>query len=526
MERTFTFNQLISTLSLIVFTTVSAMPGLAHLAPRDKDLWPYGVIGDSWGSGVAYKKDVLYDENRDNCLRTKESHGPQMEADKSWTGNYSSDLRDAACSGSALVDLAHGQHQMGKVGKPNVVVMTSGGNNAHFGDIVDLCIYHSEPRTNYGPAYKDDDPKKPTGKCRQALDDASKYINGDMRGDFFNTTRDIFDDPSVHDKKDFLLYVTGYARFFGTDYDPWCNEEHWNIPGISPTPYLSKELRTAFNDRVSAVNNLYKDVISTNFTDKARYIDLDSGFSGHRFCEHGANHDDQLNKDTDFNGVYFWNLNWPWEVANEPAPQGLDPNKISYEKVAKLFNGGGVTAWSGEGGNDPSNGWRLRPFHPRTSGYTDVKNAILAQLKSDSLPKAPSAPAPPQSGGSFAPGTCSFHLDEWQNCADDSKDLFAVITMYDNAKKQIGQTKVDPAASPPGDPINAGNSLDFKSELPFPLAVTGEHRGDYVQFNYNGLRFTSRDTTGTANCTNGGWDPRQGPQCLGYADVYTVSHDS
>ena len=50
---------------------------------RDNPPWPYGVIGDSWGSGVSYKQDVLYDNNTGNCLRTKEAHGPQMEADTS-----------------------------------------------------------------------------------------------------------------------------------------------------------------------------------------------------------------------------------------------------------------------------------------------------------------------------------------------------------------------------------------------------------------------------------------------------------
>ncbi len=141
-----------------------------HLIIRDSSPWPYGVIGDSWGSGVSYKDDVLYDNNLDNCLRTKESHGPQMEADTSWTGGFSTGLRDAACSGSRLVDLAKGGYQMGKVGNPNVVVMTSGGNNCGFGVIVDVCIYHSDYKTNYGPAYKDDTAR--TGACAKALDNA------------------------------------------------------------------------------------------------------------------------------------------------------------------------------------------------------------------------------------------------------------------------------------------------------------------------------------------------------------------
>ena len=496
-----------------------------------RDAWPYGVIGDSWGSGVSYNDDVLYDGNLDNCLRTKESHGPQMEADTSWLGDFTSGLRDAACSGSQLVDLAKGQYQVGKVGQPDMIVMTSGGNNAGFGHIVDVCIYHSDPTHNYGPAYKDD--TDGTGDCAVALNQATNYIENTMQQDLINTINDILADPNVINNPDFLLYLTGYAQFFGTDYDPWCNNEAWNINSLvfAPTPYLSVELRTAFNDRVSAVNTLYKNTVASNYADKARYIDSDAAFSGHRFCEPGATHADQLNTDTSFDGVYLWNLNWPWQVANVDPPAGQDPNNVTAQEAEDLFAGQGVTAWtggsgSGGGGNEPSNGWRLRPFHPRTSGYTAIKNAILAQLKTDGLPKAESGstptPTPSSTPPAYAPGTCSFHLDEWESCLDDSKNLYAQIKMFDNDKNVIGQTVVDPATNPLGDPINVGDSLDFQSKLPFALQVTGEHEGDYVQFNYNGLNFKSTDS----GCSVGGWDPRDGPVCgLRFGNQNAVSFD-
>ena len=91
----------------------------------------YAVIGDSWGSGVAWNDKTLYDDNKDKCLRTFESHGPQLEADTTWLKGFTSGLRDAACSGSRLIDLELGQRQMTKVGdSPDVIIMTSGGNNA------------------------------------------------------------------------------------------------------------------------------------------------------------------------------------------------------------------------------------------------------------------------------------------------------------------------------------------------------------------------------------------------------------
>jgi hypothetical protein len=296
-----------------------------------------------------------------------------------------------------------------------------------------------------------------------------------MQQDLINTINDILDDRNVKNNQNFLLYLTGYAQFFGTDYDPWCNNESWNIPSLilAPTPWLSVELRTAFNDRVSAINTLYKNTIASNYADKARYIDLDAGFSGHGFCEPGANHGDQLNKNTNFNGVYLWNLNYPINIDNAPPQDGVFSDSVTAQQAEQLFNGQGLTAWSGsgQGGNEASNGWCLRPFHPRTSGYTSIKNAILAQLNTDGFPKAGSAtspspsqsPTPSSAPSVYAPGTCSFHLDEWQDCNDDSSNLYAQIKMYDDGKAVIGQTNVDSTKNSLGDPINNSDPLNSRA---------------------------------------------------------------
>ena len=529
-----------SVLSLISLIAASKIPhgkplsaSTGQLAKRIESPWPYAVIGDSWGSGVSYNNDVLYDNNLDNCLRTKESHGPQMEADTSWTGSFSSGLRDAACSGSRLVDLAKGGYQMGKVGTPNVVVMTSGGNNCGFGNIVEVCIYHPNFLKNYGPAYADD--TDGTGMCAQALNNALNYITNSLQQDLTNTINDILDDPNVKSNPDFLLYLTGYALFFGTDHDPWCNKEAWNIPSFvnTPTPYLSAQLRTAFNDRVTKVNNLYKSVIQDNFPNQARFVDLDPGFEGHRFCEPGASHSDQFNRDTHFENVYLWNLNYPplgaIQVTNTTAPNPDEQNgTLTSEEAQQLFGTNGVTAWSGSGSggeaNTPENGWRLRPFHPRYTGYTSIQNAILVQLKADGLPKngpPPASPAP-SSPPPYVPGTCSFHLKETQDCNSDANNLYGIVKMYDNDKNVIGQTVQDDN-HPSGYAMDVGNSYSFASKLKDPLIITGEHENDYVQFTLGSLSWQSKTPNGGGSCKIGGWDPKGGPVCSRLGDSIAVS---
>lgn len=379
--------------SVIPDGKVLRTPSGNRFVSRTNSAWPYGVIGDSWGSGVSYNKTVLFDDNLDSCLRTWESHGPQMDADTSWTGSFSSGLRDAACSGSQLVDLAKGAYQMGKVGNPDVVVMTSGGNNAGFASVAENCIYHPSPTTNYGPAYGDDSAR--TGNCAVAIDAAKNSIANTLGQDLINTINDILDDVNVKSNPNFLLYLTGYAQFFGTDYDAWCNNQYFNIPGISSTAYLSVKLRTDINALVSSVNNLYKNTITENFAKQARFIDIDSGFSGHRFCEPGMTKADQYVKDTKDTNVWLWNLNFFVSYADDADDTAYQNGNMTQARAQLLLGTDtDVTAWSGSGGpggNDPSNGWRLRPFHPKYSGYTSIKNSILAQLKTDGYPKAEAA---------------------------------------------------------------------------------------------------------------------------------------
>lgn len=434
MSPHFGRKHLIGALGLSNAVSASVLPATSsvNVDKRDGEPWPYGVTGDSWGSGVAWSKEVLYDDNKGTCLRTKESHGPQMEGDNAWTGFGKTTLHDAACSGRTLGDIVAGEHQIGQIGNPNVMVMTAGGNQAGFGHIVEVCIYHPDPKHNYGPAYKDD--KDGKGECAVALDDALKYITRPpedgapgMEYDLRVTLDDVFKDSAVKDNSDFLLYITGYAQFFGTDYDEWCNNQYWNVPSfnpLAPTPYLSKELRQTINDHVSKVNSLYQKVASS-YSKQTRYVDLDKRFAGHRFCEPGATYQDQINTDTHFDKVWLWNLNWPWQVNGQGAPSAqAAEGKVSAQEAQNVFQGQGVTAWTGtgsQGGNDPSNGWRLRPFHPRFTGYTSIKDAIIEQMKADGLPKVAATPSTTQPAGP----ACS-HVQDGFHCQCNGGDVFDI----------------------------------------------------------------------------------------------------
>ena len=128
-----------------------------------------------------------------------------------------------------------------------------------------------------------------------------------------------------------------------------------------------------------------------------------------------------------------------------------------------------------------------------------------------SSPSATPSPSPPPLP--YAPGTCSFHLTETENCdVNYSNNLYGNVVMKDANKVIIGQT-VNDKDHPLGYSMNAGNPYSFTSKLPTALVITGEHENDYVQFTYGSLSWQSKTANGGASCTVGGWDPRNGPVC-------------
>ena len=214
-------------------------------------------------------------------------------------------------------------------------------------------------------------------------------------------------------------------------------------------------------------------------------------------------------------GEVFLLLDWATD-ANNP-PNGVCSTTWYRKEYPALKSNSAVTKVTQVNPNDFT---QTKQIWPQSGGPKLVRRDDAGCLDWDPG-NAPNLKGPPtgeedtsvSTPPAYAPGTCSFHLDEWQNCADDSSNLFAIITMYDNNKVVIGQTQTDGTNNPLGDPINDSDPLFFTSKLPNPLKVTGEHEHDYIQFDYGDLHFQSRSPNGGGQCSVGGWDPRDGPVC-------------
>lgn len=146
--------------------------------------------------------------------------------------------------------------------------------------------------------------------------------------------------------------------------------------------------------------------------------------------------------------------------------------------------------------------------------------SLWIEFDGSSLPEAPSSTA--TATQTSATSTCKIHVDEYEPCGLESSDLYANVSMENGNGDTIGETVIN-STYPWGMPINVNDSYSFQPTLLPAIMITGEHEGDYVQFTQGDLSWTSRTTTGVAICTNGGWDPRDGPVCgLKYGDTDAV----
>ena len=402
------------TLLVLVLVAVRAIPvstdgcsaGNAPLSPvcsgKGGESLSLAVLGDSWASGVAYSSATAYDNNKDNCLRITEAYGPQLEKNQTWLQQGTTlSFNFAACSGSRLVDIVKGRKQMSNLKSPtDVIVMTVGGNNAKFFDIASNCIYHQmeSPTFSYGNPYEDDPDR--SGLCAKSIDASKTYIEKDLATDVKTTIEDMLMEQIVTDNPDVKIYYTGYAEFFNLD-DDWCNTETFHaIPGPKDA-LLSHVLRSDMNDLTVKMNNVIKSVTSQFAKQNVRYVSINEGFEGHRFCEKGSYHSNEYLS----SNVWFWNLSPPFRSSananttthfDDPAeflaaltangtttiPSSLDLNRALATPL--LVDDGQISATSNQGGI--SSGWRMRPFHPKLAGHLAIREAIIAQLKADKVP--------------------------------------------------------------------------------------------------------------------------------------------
>ena len=399
-------------LKFTIFILLSAVLSSPIDGLQSRDTFVWGSLGDSWASGVSFDgKNTDYDNNANGCLRWKDSYGPLMEANTTWTSKPQT-FHFAACSGAQLVNIKQETQnsnpaQMDQVGSPVMLTYQAGGNNLGLGKVVTDCIYPLPmgPSSEYNNPYPD-----PDGQCVQDMNAINGYIN-DMRTDptpgnhglYYDelaTVRDVLGHAAVKNNPDFRLYILGFAHFFnlGTNYCDnlsFAPRAEGAIKAGSHPPNVTNQLRTDFNDAITRVNNVLQKVANNVDDSRAKFIDISSAFDSHRFCEDHHNEADQWFS----NDVWLWNLNSPSQdpptspssLTNAWIINGTMPNGISFNSI------NGTVGVEGTVGGIP---FVQRAFHPKTEGSYSIGENLMLAAMADKIPGvvgATSVASPPNS---------------------------------------------------------------------------------------------------------------------------------
>lgn len=364
---------LLSSLAYLSTTLGSPLTQTEKLSERlVQSHFEFASIGDSWAAGQAVISKDAYGgpDQWTHCYRHAGAWEALMAGDNTWTGNPIS-FTFAACSGAHLQDATTGSNsQIQQVGRPYLLTMQLGGNDAHFGEILTKCIYVGDITTGQRD-YPD-----PDGGCFKVITTWEAYLDaaaseGATKSFYFDhhdQLRAILATDLIKDRDDFYLYTVGYAEFFNVkspDSD-WCNDQSF---GIIKAPKLSNALRTKLNALSVKVNSIIEQSTSDFANDHIRFFNPSTLFENHRFCEPGHN----LNNQYFLNDVWFWNMSPPEDDPQYATLQDTDHLETAWAQNYTFINGTQATQDQllniiSPTGN-PYDSWSGRSFHPKTLGH-------------------------------------------------------------------------------------------------------------------------------------------------------------
>ncbi|KAF1836712.1 hypothetical protein BDW02DRAFT_628580 [Decorospora gaudefroyi] len=201
-------------------------------------------------------------------------------------------------------------------GKPQVAVVTIGGNDAKLSTILNDCIYRG-----WNP-----------GNCDETLASLQRDIdNGSLREKINYALYEVAhagrQAGGADPRESFQVYVLGYITFFNEE-ERACDEFSWAWWPWMTTPKLTRELRKKLNDKTRQVNDVVKKAVKDLESMGVIFVDgLEEAYNNHRYCE--ARH--TTYPMTDYQ-TWFWS---PWNAFNTPSEGEGDPNHGSADDLKK-----------------------------------------------------------------------------------------------------------------------------------------------------------------------------------------------
>jgi hypothetical protein len=237
-------------------------------------------------------------------------------------------------------------------------ILTSQG----FPNIINDCVYQFDRNKDYGPEYPD-----PEGECFKTLKRSQEIIlTPSFARGIWNSIYAILNEPRIRANPQFRLFVVSYTGLFNHD-DPACDNWSFGIWGGNQ-PKLTSRLRREINLVIDIGRAMYDRFINhIMFNPKVRYIDVNSAFGGHRFCEPTAEGTVQAQ----IANSWLWDLAWP----------GCLP--LSTEMEDENSNSTATWPFCRHCGDLGSTGEFQRPFHPKREGHEAIKNFLKDALREE-----------------------------------------------------------------------------------------------------------------------------------------------
>ncbi|KAF9695094.1 hypothetical protein EKO04_006838 [Ascochyta lentis] len=229
-------------------------------------------IGDSYAAGLGSGKRVDF-----ACSRYNTAY-PNIVHESLHARNSDTSHQSLACSGADTTEILAKQVPALNINL-DLITISAGGNDIGLTPILSNCVYQ------FYMAGED--------ACQKSIEEAQEKINNSTQL-YQNMTNLIEATKPYLNSTHGLIYLTGYARFFGTE-DKLCDNVTWAVWRTIERhkQHLQLPLRRALNNLVLSANALLRSA-----TDAAgphvRFIDYDAqiALQHGRYCERGVHEPD------------------------------------------------------------------------------------------------------------------------------------------------------------------------------------------------------------------------------------------
>ncbi|KAN0070673.1 SGNH hydrolase-type esterase domain containing protein [Elaphomyces granulatus] len=358
----------------VLLHTAAALPPANILRRSPSPPTNYYALGDSYASGIAAGNYIDSKVNSPDWLCSRFDHAYGKLLNGMLDGEKSRSFNFLACSGDTCQKVQQTQKPSAKA---DLVTLTVGGNDVGFSDVIEACVYQ------FGSILAQ--------SCDSALTQTQNNIAGPLWNSLWNTIQSIMTTVGKSNKN-FKLFVTTYPQFWNQDTDQCDSTSFSYWSGPTGSDKMTKAKRTSMNNLSIQMKGVIQSVIAnwndpknSNYDARVHYVDIDSAFQGHRFCENEYQEpwwNDEPNGRPD-----QWIFQLFTDESLRSARVGAQGNGLYYvqqmqkaqENNPSLTPPSNYAPYLVKPGDNLSSGLPLsisKIFHPTSNGQQAIANAI------------------------------------------------------------------------------------------------------------------------------------------------------